>query len=258
MARRDFAKSKQRRKNKKSNKGTPLFKYVLLLVLILLIALISYLSFNHKSSDQIKKLDPLAEQLQKSDEKKMVVEPPKDTLPEESKERWDYLKCLELQNCNLDGDQLAQNADFDPIKTQLEKQKVLDLFHSTNADQNVPQKIDLERKPDYSKTAHQNIEKNNIEKSNVEENNTEKSIPEKKQVENKKNNSGKTSTYQCGAFRQLVNAEATSAKISLFGIKNQIIQSNDLYIVTFRIDQNQVDETLEKLKNQKINCSKRS
>lgn len=225
MSRRDFIKNKKKRPLKKKARS---LKYLFFILFLGIVSLVLYIIFNQQKSKEQHNLEPLASQMQKSDNKKMVVAPPDDILPVEAEQRASYLKCLELKNCDTKLN-LNHADDFKYIQSELskqttqkkesvEKQKILDIFSN--------------QKSTNSKTATQQT--------------------------SKKLTSDKTELYQCGAFKQRNNAESLAAKLNFLGIPSNIINSNDLFIVVIKLKAEQAVSTLDSLKNNKINCSKRS
>lgn len=237
MARRDFVKNKKvKKKRASSNKKSNFFKYMLFFLLLIILGLVIYIVMIHKNKDNLKSLEPLASQIQKSDNKKMAVAPPTETLPEQPEQRSSYLQCLELKNCDTQID-LSDDEDFNHIQTEIdvqkqqnqqaaEKQKALELFTAKSQDK--PQKVEPNKAPS-------SISKDKILAD-----------------------SNAIVTYQCGAFGVLSNAESLSAKLTFLGLTNQIIQPKKLHVVVIQLSEDKVNTVLQQLKEQNINCSKHS
>lgn len=241
MARRDFVRRTKKTSKKKRSvkKKVRLLKYLFFFLILIILIVAGYLIFSQQQSKAPKTLEALSSQMQKSENKKMAVAPPKDLLPSEPEQRSSYLQCLELQNC--DTQVTLNHADeFNHIQAELKAQQ--------RADQNLTDK-------------QQALAIFSNQSSRTSSSVTQTSNPtiENKQIKPTKGlNNAAFESYQCGAFKQQNNAESLSAKLSFIGVVNQIIHSSDLFIVVIQLPSAQVPTTLSSLKEYKINCSKRS
>lgn len=224
MAQRDYVRKKPKPIIKPRNVILSNFMVVIAITLVILFSVILYKVSNNKTF----KSTPTA---------RTLTEKPQTTLPDKPEERWTYLK--ELENPE------SVNPAALSVKKQSNQQNALDNLINNTINNN---KNYINNNTNTSSTTNTTTNATINNNSDLSNNTTQ----------SKQNNSETTQTMsssstdwllQCGAFKDIANAESLKAKLAMLGINGYIKSEHFHRILVGPFNSNaEAEKMIEELK----------